>query len=100
MRAEKEGGAPKDVFGNDISGAKPSYTVQAGTWGPPKETKENLDDILGLGRAGDVSIKEVDAEQAAWKEQKDREREQEAADVEAKMAKWMADAAAKKAAGQ
>ena len=34
--------------GNVIDNVKPSYAIQAGTWGPPKEAKkENVDDIFG-----------------------------------------------------
>jgi hypothetical protein len=36
------------VQGNVIDDVKPTYAVQDGTWGPPKEAeKENLDDIFG-----------------------------------------------------
>lgn len=36
------------VQGNVIDDVKPSYAVQDGTWGPPKEVeKENLDDVFG-----------------------------------------------------
>ena len=34
--------------GNVIDDVKPTYAVQDGTWGPPKEAmKENLDDVFG-----------------------------------------------------
>lgn len=99
MRKKKEGGNPVDAFGNPIGDVKPSYTVQAGTWGPPKEGKENLDDVLGLNKAGDIKIEDVGKEQEEWRKQKDAERAQEDAEVEARMQKWLAEAAAKKAAG-
>eukprot|EP00283_Hemiselmis_rufescens_P026558 CAMPEP_0173468710 /NCGR_PEP_ID=MMETSP1357-20121228/76989_1 /TAXON_ID=77926 /ORGANISM="Hemiselmis rufescens, Strain PCC563" /LENGTH=238 /DNA_ID=CAMNT_0014436935 /DNA_START=38 /DNA_END=754 /DNA_ORIENTATION=+ len=100
MRKQKEGGNPVDAFGNPIGDVKPSYTVQAGTWGPPKEGKENIDDILGLNKAGDVKIEDVGKEQEEWRQKKEQEASQQNDEVEARMAKWMADAAAKKAAGQ
>eukprot|EP00960_Hanusia_phi_P029701 748112-Hanusia_phi.AAC.4 len=38
------------AFGNVIENTKPSYTVQAGTWGPPKETaKDAAADIFSSG---------------------------------------------------
>ena len=35
-----------DTQGNVIDDVKPSYAVQDGTWGPPKDAKENVDDIF------------------------------------------------------
>ena len=32
--------------GNVIDDVKPSYAVQDGTWGPPKDVKVNVDDIF------------------------------------------------------
>ena len=118
--------------GNVIDDVKPTYTVQAGTWGPPKEAqKENLDGIFGKKAVSEVSSHapaythantpmqtrpsrqspgltshdmiqpaiEVDPE---WEAQKAARAAEEAAqkdEIEAKMAKWLADAAAKKAQG-
>merc|ERR1712216_45441 len=99
MRKAKEGGVAKDLQGNVIDDVKPTYTVQAGTWGPPKEAqKENLDDIFGKKAVSEPAI-EVDPE---WEAQKAARAAEEAAqkdEIEAKMAKWLADAAAKKAQG-
>eukprot|EP00281_Chroomonas_sp_CCMP1168_P032501 CAMPEP_0206243574 /NCGR_PEP_ID=MMETSP0047_2-20121206/17678_1 /ASSEMBLY_ACC=CAM_ASM_000192 /TAXON_ID=195065 /ORGANISM="Chroomonas mesostigmatica_cf, Strain CCMP1168" /LENGTH=240 /DNA_ID=CAMNT_0053668699 /DNA_START=12 /DNA_END=734 /DNA_ORIENTATION=+ len=98
MRKAKEG-TVKDAFGNNIEGVKPSAPIQAGTWGPPKDVKDTNVDDLFTPRAGDVKITEIDKEQEEWKRKKDQERAAEDAEVEARMQKWLADAAAKKAQG-
>jgi hypothetical protein len=40
MRKAKEGGVAKDAAGNVIDDVKPTYAVQAGTWGAPKEAEK------------------------------------------------------------
>jgi hypothetical protein len=37
MRKKKEGGVARDAMGNVIDDVKPTYAVQAGTWGAPKD---------------------------------------------------------------
>jgi len=100
MRQQKEGGQAKDVMGNVIDDVKPSYAVQDGTWGPPKEVeKENLDDVFGKKPVSEPVFEvdpEIAAQQAARKQQEAAQQEE----VEAKMARWLAEAAAKKAQGQ
>lgn len=100
MRKKKEGGQAKDAMGNVIDDVKPTYAVQAGTWGPPKEAqKENLDDIFGKKPVNEPVI-EVDPEWEAQKAARAAEDAERQTEIEAKMAKWLADAAAKKAQGQ
>mmetsp|Transcript_5610 Transcript_5610/g.13608 ORF Transcript_5610/g.13608 Transcript_5610/m.13608 type:complete len:132 (+) Transcript_5610:157-552(+) len=104
-RAAEQGGAVTDLAGNDISEVKPSYTIAEGTWGPPEGVKEDdplewIDkSVTGFGKV-DTSDWAVSEEQNEWKKKKDEEKAQQADEVEARMQKWLADAAAKKAAGQ
>ena len=51
MRKAKEG-VVKDLAGNVIEDVKPTYTVQAGTWGPPKDVEKVRGG--GGGEAGTV----------------------------------------------
>jgi len=98
MRQAKEGGTARDVMGNVIDDVKPTYAVQDGTWGPPKEAqKENLDDIFGKKPVSEP-VFELDPELERQKAERAAEASKQQDEVEARMAKWMAEAAAKKAA--
>jgi len=100
MRKAKEGGQAKDVMGNVIDDVKPTYAVQDGTWGPPKEAqKENLDDIFGKKPVSEP-VFEVDPEIAAQQAARKAEDAAKQEEIEAKMARWLAEAEAKKAQGQ
>ncbi|EKX34709.1 hypothetical protein GUITHDRAFT_166141 [Guillardia theta CCMP2712] len=100
MRKKKEG-VVKDAFGNVIEDVKPSYSVQAGTWGPPKESaKDVAADVFssGGGKVMGGPI-ESDAEQEEWRRQRDEEEKKRQEEVEARMQMWLKQAADKKAQG-
>lgn len=103
MRKAKEG-VVKDMAGNVIEDAKPTYTVQAGTWGPPKDVEKTIvgggkviedKSVTGFGR---VDVSDVSDDAAAdWRRKKDEEKAAQQAAVEAKMQMWLKAAAEKKA---
>mmetsp|Transcript_26511 Transcript_26511/g.41532 ORF Transcript_26511/g.41532 Transcript_26511/m.41532 type:complete len:242 (-) Transcript_26511:213-938(-) len=100
MRQQKEGGQAKDAMGNVIDNAGPSYAVQPGTWGAPKDADPmavaSADRSVTGFQQADVSDV-VDDEAAAWRAQKDAERAQQEAETEAKMQEWLRLAAEKRA---
>jgi hypothetical protein len=99
-RAAASGGTVTDAAGNDITNAKPTYKVQEGAWGAPEDTVYDNDPLDWIDKSVSGFEKQEtdwleDAETKAWKEQKAKEQSDKEAEIEARMAKWMADAAAK-----
>mmetsp|Transcript_36294 Transcript_36294/g.86017 ORF Transcript_36294/g.86017 Transcript_36294/m.86017 type:complete len:239 (+) Transcript_36294:30-746(+) len=95
-RAQQSGGAVKDAFGNDISEErmKTATPVLPGTWGAPKGVdKVNIDDLYddkSVSGFKQVDVSDVvDAEQEAWRAQREAERAEQEAAIEAKMAMWL-----------
>ena len=75
-----------------------AFCAQEGSWGAPAK-KGALDGDDWLTGKPKVEAKvNLDPEQEAWNKKKEEERKQQAAETEARMQKWMAEAAAKKAA--
>mmetsp|Transcript_42719 Transcript_42719/g.85932 ORF Transcript_42719/g.85932 Transcript_42719/m.85932 type:complete len:85 (-) Transcript_42719:130-384(-) len=80
---------------------KTSTPVQPGTWGAPKGVdKVNVDDIFddrSVSGFKEVDVSDVvDAEQEAWRQQKERERAEQEAAIEAKMQMWLQQAEQRK----
>mmetsp|Transcript_19149 Transcript_19149/g.13740 ORF Transcript_19149/g.13740 Transcript_19149/m.13740 type:complete len:242 (-) Transcript_19149:12-737(-) len=102
MRKAKEG-VVKDAMGNEIENVKPTYEVQPGTWGAPKSVdKVNVDDLFedksvtGFQKVDTADV--VDEQQEEWRRQREAERAEQEAAVEAKMAMWMKQAEEKRRA--
>jgi len=102
-RAQQAGGVVTDAMGNQIeeNRMKTSTPVQPGTWGAPKGVdKVNVDDIFddrSVSGFKEVDVSDVvDAEQEAWRQQKERERAEQEAAIEAKMQMWLQQAEQRK----
>jgi len=98
-RAKKEGGHVLDIAGNDVTDIRPTAPVHQGSWGPVegKKGKDEFDQLFGAKKV-DTSGTLTD-EQIEWNKKREEERLQQEAETEARMQKWVAEAAAKKAAG-
>jgi len=82
-----------DIGGNDVTGVRPSAPVHQGSWGAPKAVET---DVFGQPMKK-VEANALTEEQKEWNAKKAQEKSDQAKETEARMAKWMADAAAKKA---
>eukprot|EP00282_Hemiselmis_andersenii_P046058 CAMPEP_0172090310 /NCGR_PEP_ID=MMETSP1043-20130122/24295_1 /TAXON_ID=464988 /ORGANISM="Hemiselmis andersenii, Strain CCMP441" /LENGTH=269 /DNA_ID=CAMNT_0012752865 /DNA_START=434 /DNA_END=1244 /DNA_ORIENTATION=+ len=99
-RAKQQGGQVLDAAGNDVTDIRPTAPTHQGSWGPTsKGGKDSTDDFLGLG-AKDIGAPALTPEQEEWNKKRAEEEAAREAEAEARMQKWMAEAAAKKAQGQ
>eukprot|EP00281_Chroomonas_sp_CCMP1168_P032245 CAMPEP_0206253694 /NCGR_PEP_ID=MMETSP0047_2-20121206/23291_1 /ASSEMBLY_ACC=CAM_ASM_000192 /TAXON_ID=195065 /ORGANISM="Chroomonas mesostigmatica_cf, Strain CCMP1168" /LENGTH=231 /DNA_ID=CAMNT_0053679925 /DNA_START=9 /DNA_END=704 /DNA_ORIENTATION=- len=96
-RAKQMGGKVVDAMGNDLTDIRPSAPVHEGSWGAPQAASANDD---WLGSSSKNTKIDIDPEMEEWNRKRAEERAREAAEAEARMAKWMADAAAKNQQGQ
>jgi len=99
-RAKQQGGKVVDAAGNDVTDVRPTAPVHQGSWGPTSKGKKDADDWLNLGPKTVTSGPELTAEQEEWNKKRVADEAEREAEAEARMQKWMAEAAAKKAQGQ
>jgi len=93
---------PAQAAGNDLTEVRPTEAVQPGTWGAPKDSDPiaaaSADrSVSGFGKVDTSDV--VDDDMAEWRRQREEERKQQDAEVEAKMQMWLQQAAEKKSQG-